>query len=94
MTTWTGYKVHLTETCDEGAYLITDVQTTPGTTTDREVTATIHDTLAQRKRLPREQLLDAGYLDADLLVESAQEDGMDLVDRPANSRNPTPINSS
>ena len=32
---WVGYKVHLTETCDEGLpHLRVNVETTPGTTPD------------------------------------------------------------
>ena len=32
---WVGYKVHLTESCDEGfPHLITDVHTTAATATD------------------------------------------------------------
>ena len=35
-TTWVGYNVHLTETCDDGApHLITHVETTPGPTAAR-----------------------------------------------------------
>jgi transposase len=41
-TTWNGYKVHLTETCDaEGLNLITDVQTTPATTPDGLLTVSL-----------------------------------------------------
>lgn len=43
-TIWTGYKVHLTETCDEqGPHLITDVQTTPATTPDFTMTPRIQE---------------------------------------------------
>jgi transposase len=47
---WTGYKVHLSETCDDDApHLITNVETTPATTNDVCVTETIQEHLAQRK---------------------------------------------
>ncbi len=40
---WTGYTVHLTETCEEDtANLITNVDTTPPTTDDGQMTAIIH----------------------------------------------------
>jgi transposase len=43
-TTWTGYKVHLTETCDDDApHRITQVETTPATTPDVVQTAPIED---------------------------------------------------
>ena len=68
---WTGYKVHLTETCDEEApHLITHVQTTPGTQQDCDVTADIHADLAEADLLPAEHFVDEGYTDAPLLVES------------------------
>jgi transposase len=41
-TTWVGYKVHLTETCDEDTpHLITHVETTPGPVADGDVTPAI-----------------------------------------------------
>jgi len=56
-TEWVGYKVHLTETCDEDTpNLITDVTTTPATTLDFPVLATIQQNLAERAVLPSEQL--------------------------------------
>ena len=78
-TTWNGYKVHLTETCDaEGPNLITDVQTTPATTADVEVTSRVHAALAKRELLPAEHFVDSAYPDAEILVES-QRQGIDLV---------------
>ena len=57
-TAWTGYKIHLTETCDDDTpSIITDVATTPATTTDYEATAGIHDRLAERGLLPCEHLV-------------------------------------
>jgi hypothetical protein len=48
-TEWTGYKVHVTETCDaDTPHLITDVETTPATTSDSEMTPLIQDQWAQR----------------------------------------------
>ena len=79
-THWTGYKVHLTETCDaERPHLITNVETTPATTTDVEVTPVIHTHLAAQGLLPREHLLDTGYLDADHLVTSRRTHTVELV---------------
>ena len=49
-TSWIGYKVHLTETCDkEGPNLITHVQTTLATVPDIQVTGQIHHDLSQRE---------------------------------------------
>lgn len=79
-TMWTGYKVHLTETCDEGVpHLITHVQTAPGTQQDSDVTEQIHTDLAKADLLPAEHFVDEGYTDAPLLVESREKYGIDLV---------------
>jgi transposase len=79
-THWLGYKVHMTETCDpELPRLITHVQTTPSTTTDQDVTAQIHADLATHDRLPAAHFVDAGYVDATLLVHSTQDYAVALV---------------
>lgn len=78
--TWTGYKVHLTETCDPGRiHLLTHVDTTLAAVADVARTAAIHDALAARALRPREHLVDAGYVDGPLLVSSRTEHGIDLV---------------
>src|SRR4051812_17345824 len=79
-TTWTGYKVPLTETCeDDEVHLITNVETTPAVTADVEQTAPIHTALEARGLPPGDHLLDAGYVDAELLVDSQSEHGVRLV---------------
>src|SRR5712691_10995096 len=77
--TWTGYKVHLTETCDDDeVHLITHVETTPAGVTDSELAAPIHQALANNALLPAEHLMDAGYVDADLLVKSQRDLGIEV----------------
>ena len=79
-TTWTGYKVHLTETCeDDEVHLITNVETTAAVTSDVDQTAPIHASLAAKGLLPGDHLLDAGYVDAELLVDSRSDHGVRLV---------------
>ncbi len=79
-TEWTGYKVHLTETCDADApHLITNVETTPATTQDETLTAIIHAHLDQQGRLPQEHLVDAGYTAADHFVTSQKEHQLQLI---------------
>jgi transposase len=79
--TWTGYKVHITETCDNDApHIITDVETTPATTADFSMTDTIQDELANKDLSPKEHFLDAGYVTAEYLV-SSQQQGIDLIGR-------------
>ena len=79
-TEWTGYKVHLTETCDDDTpHLITDVLTTPATTSDFEVLPTIQQQLAARQLIPGEQIVDSGYPTADHLLTSQVTYGIDLI---------------
>ena len=79
-TVWTGYKVHVTEMCDENApHLITDIQTTPAPLSDFDMTLPIQDALARREVTPSEQFVDAGYMTAEHLVESQEQYGVDLI---------------
>ena len=78
-TQWVGYKVHLTETCDEDLPpLITNVETTPGPAADGSVTPTIHAHLKDKDLLPRLHIVDTGFLDASLLTESRRDYDVDL----------------
>ncbi|MBF6341862.1 IS1182 family transposase [Nocardia abscessus] len=79
-TSWNGYKVHLTETCEPDApHLITQVATTQAPVPDMAMTAAIHTRLAERDLLPDVHLVDAGYVDADLLVAAQREHGVELL---------------
>ncbi len=72
--TWTGYKVHITETCDaDEVHLITNVETTQAHISDVDQTEPIHNSLASKKLLPALHILDAGYVDANLLVTSQKQ---------------------
>ncbi len=79
-TTWTGYKIHLTETCDEDAmHLITHVITSTGNIPDIEQTESVHQALQTKQLLPQVHLVDAGYVDIDLFIDSAKSYDIDLV---------------
>ncbi|WP_326794802.1 IS1182 family transposase [Streptomyces sp. NBC_01808] len=79
-TLWDGYKVHLTETCEPDVpNLITNVATTVATVPDISMTDTVHAQLAEAGRLPGEHLVDAGYVDAHLLVHARREYGVTLT---------------
>ncbi len=68
-TTWIGYKVHLTESCeDDRPHLITHVETTPAPVVDRDVLGHVHAVLAARALLPGTHLVDSGYMGAEQLV--------------------------
>ena len=76
---WSGYKVHLTETCDaEAAHLVTHVTTCPAMQPDMASTAEIHECLADKGLLPSEHFVDSGYVDAALLVGSLRDHGVSL----------------
>ena len=78
-TTWAGYKVHLTESCDNQTHLITHVITTPAHVSDVSHIAPIHAALAAKSLLPSEHIVDAGYVDASILVESKEQHGIKLI---------------
>lgn len=76
---WSGYKVHLTETCDkDAANLITHVTTCPAMQQDMTSTAGIHESLAAKGLLPAEHFVDSAYVDAALLVSSQRDHGISL----------------
>jgi transposase len=79
-TKWVGYKVHLTETCDETLpHLLTNVESTPASTPDNAMTATIHQHLDGKGLLPQEHLVDAGYTSAKDLVSSQTAHSVELL---------------
>jgi transposase len=79
-TEWVGYKTHLSETCDEGdPALITQVLTTLSTTPDYVMGPPIQQELAGRELLPGQQLLDAGDVDAELLVTAQSRPQIEVV---------------
>ena len=79
-TVWTGYKVHVTETCDEETpHLLIHVETTPATTQDMEMTAEIHQALAGKHLLPSVHVVDTGYVDGPHLVSSREEHRIELL---------------
>jgi transposase len=76
---WVGYKVHLTETCDDVTPpLITHVLTTAAPVDDSKATAAIHAALEIKGLLPRCHIVDAGYVDAELLAVSQRDYAIDL----------------
>lgn len=79
-TTWTGYKVHFTETCEaEEPHLIVEVLTTAATTPDGEIMGELHEQLEHQEMLPDQHLVDTGYVDAEVLAESQMRYQVDLV---------------
>lgn len=78
-TEWIGYKVHFTETCEkEQPRLITQVETTNACTHDVKMTTKIQDELIARNLRPAMHLVDQGYVEIELLLQS-REKGIDLI---------------
>lgn len=76
---WVGYKVHLTETCDEDTpHLITDVETTFATEADSTVVEPIHAELDRKNCLPTQHLVDKAYGSGTAFVKSHEVYGIDL----------------
>lgn len=59
--------------------LITHVETTSAPVSDDARTARIHDGLKHQGLLPAQHIVDTGYVDAKLLIESQQDYQIDLV---------------
>jgi transposase len=79
-TSWVGYKLHLTETCEAARpHLILHVATTPACSSDEATLIPIHQDLARRDLLPSRQLVDAGYVDADVLATHQAYFGVDVL---------------
>jgi len=76
---WTGYKVHLSESCDDNRpRLITNVETTAATDQDQLATPKIHASLMQKELLPECHIVDQGYMSTRLIQQSQDEYQTDL----------------
>jgi len=77
---WTGYMVHVSETCGtEDVHLLTHVHTTPATVHEAQCTEPIQQALVDKDLAPTEHFVDAAYVDAALLVSSRQDHGIDVI---------------
>ena len=79
-TDWTGYMVHLTETCDHGLpRLVVHTDTTPANVHEAVRTGAIHEALSEAGLTPSEHLVDAAYVRAEQLVAATARYGIDLI---------------
>jgi transposase len=77
---WIGYKVHLTECCDDDRpHLITQVETAPATQQDHHALKVIQAELADKHLLPQQHLVDAGYISAKRIIESRDTHAIELI---------------
>jgi transposase len=77
---WIGDKVHRTECCDDARpHLITQVETAPATQQDHHALKAIQAELADKDLLPQQHLVDAGYISAKRILESRDQQAIDLI---------------
>jgi transposase len=77
---WTGYKAHVTETCDDDRpHLITQAATTLAPEAGIEQLAPIEEALVHKGLAPGQHLVDAGYVRGRNLVRSRERHGIDLI---------------
>jgi transposase len=78
-TQWTGYMVHVSETCEPTTpHLLTQVHTTTAAVYEAQCTAPIHEALSAKDVAPQEHFVDGAYISADVLVASQEEHGITL----------------
>jgi transposase len=77
---WTGYRVHLTETCDtDSPHLVTHVETTLANVQDLNVVPTVHTALDKLDLLPAEHLVDTAYVSAEVIRQARLDHGVAIV---------------
>jgi transposase len=73
-TQWTGYMVHVSETCEPTApHLLTQVHTTTAAVYEAQCTELIHQVLHAKDLAPQEHFVDGAYISADVLVASRDD---------------------
>jgi hypothetical protein len=78
-TPWTGYMVHVSETCEPTApHLLTHIHMTPATVHEAQCTEPIQQALVDKAIPPQDHLVDAAYISSALLVHSRDEQGLTL----------------
>jgi transposase len=76
-TAWTGYMVHVSETCDPTTpHLLTHVHTTSASRHEAQCTTPIQQALVDKDLAPGEHLVDAAYVSAEILATSQAEQGI------------------
>ncbi len=77
---WSGYRVHVTESCDEDLpHLVTHVATTIAPVQDGQLTEKIHDDLAARRLAPAEHVVDTAYLSPGQIERAQRVHGITLL---------------
>ena len=79
-TQWVGYKVHLSESCDENLpHFLTHVLTTTAPFHDQHSAPLIHEGLKKKELLPKRHLVDSGYMSTKTIVESVKQYQVQMI---------------
>ncbi|MGP4003100.1 IS1182 family transposase [Streptomyces sp. 8N706] len=79
-TAWSGYRVHLTETCDtDRPEVVVHVASTIAPVQDGELTEQIHDDLADARLAPAEHVVDAAYVTPARIERARRVHGITLL---------------
>ncbi|MET8138022.1 IS1182 family transposase [Streptomyces sp. NPDC005251] len=80
-TAWRGYRVHVTETCDDPdrPNVVVHVATTIATVQDGELTDRIHEDLAGQAMLPGEHVVDSAYVTAGKIERARRVHHVELL---------------
>ncbi len=77
---WIGYKVHLSETCDEDTpHLITYVDTKVSSSKDHEIMENLHESLKEENLSPEQHFVDSAYVNTELLISSQEDYDIHLI---------------
>src|SRR4029453_5888812 len=78
-TEWTGYMVHVSETCEPTApHLLTHVHTTTAAVYEAQCTTPIQQALSAKDLAPGEDFVGGAYISEEGLVASREEHGIAL----------------
>ena len=79
-TPWIGYRVHISETCEENyPRLVTHVVTKEASFHESYAAPLIHEGLSTKELLPGDHLVDTGYITAKALLDSKDRFGVKLI---------------
>ena len=79
-TSWEGYRVHFTETCDDDTpHLLVHTDTTAAPVADLVRVTPIHEALKAKEIRPGQHFVDNNYVTSKLLVHSKKDYGVSLV---------------
>ena len=77
---WQGYKVHLTETCDDDfPHLVVHARTAPAAQADIDALLPIHTAVEEKHLPPSEHFVDTGYVSTEILMAPPPTTGITVI---------------